>query len=66
MEHRRHRGRGRRDGDREVGIDFSPPNSACVDAHTYAGISFKIGGMISGCTLDYVLAVSEETSQATT
>jgi hypothetical protein len=37
------------------GIYFSPPPSACVDAHTYAGISFKIGGTVAGCTLVYLL-----------
>ncbi len=37
------------------GIYFSPPPSACVDAHTYAGISFKIGGTVAGCTLSYLL-----------
>jgi hypothetical protein len=37
------------------GIYFSPPDRACVDAKSYAGISFKISGTVSGCTLSYVL-----------
>jgi hypothetical protein len=37
------------------GIYFSPPNLACVDGKSYAGISFKISGTVTGCTLSYVL-----------
>jgi hypothetical protein len=37
------------------GIYFSPPNLACVDGHSYAGISFKISGTVMGCSLSYVL-----------
>jgi hypothetical protein len=48
----------------KFGIYFSPPDGDCVDAHSYAGVSFKIGGTISGCTLDYLLADSKETSHA--
>jgi hypothetical protein len=44
------------------GIYFSPPDGACVDAHTYHGVSFKISGTISGCTLQVLLADSEKTS----
>jgi hypothetical protein len=44
------------------GIYFSPPDAACIDAHTYHGVSFKISGTISGCTLQFLLADSEKTS----
>ena len=46
----------------KFGIYFSPPGGACVDAHTYSGVSFKISGTISGCTLQGLIADSEETS----
>jgi len=46
----------------QVGIYFSQPNAACVDAHTYSGIEFKIGGTIVGCTLQLVVGDSETTS----
>jgi hypothetical protein len=44
------------------GIYFSPPGGACVDAHTYHGVSFKISGTIAGCMLQVLLADSEKTS----
>ena len=46
------------------GIYFSPPEGACVDARSYAGISFKISGAVAGCTLSYVLEDSAHRKSA--
>jgi hypothetical protein len=44
------------------GVYFSPPGGACVDAHAYHGVSFKLSGDITGCTLQVTLADSQKTS----
>jgi pilus assembly protein FimV len=43
------------------GMYFSPPDEACLDGHSYQGISFKLGGTISGCSLRLLVGDSAHT-----